>query len=129
MRERLLGSGVLGSDDLAVSELVFDELLDEIVFEGLRKIFWFLGIGDLHAFMQVVARGEISLRELVQAGVLEVPDRPCLTDQLAFETDDARFFTDDLAVPADLALGRGALIWCDIGWERELRDFATHVAR
>jgi hypothetical protein len=35
LRERLLGSGVLGSDDLAVTELVFDELADEIVVEGV----------------------------------------------------------------------------------------------
>ena len=35
-RERLLGSGVLGSDDLPVTELVFDELADEIVLERVR---------------------------------------------------------------------------------------------
>ena len=129
MRERLLGSGVLRSDDLPVSKLVFDELLDEVVVEGLRKVLGFFRIGDLHAFMQIVASSEIPLREPVQPGVLEVPDGPCLTDQLAFEPDNARFLADDLAVLADFTLGRGALIFCDIGRERELRDFTTHVAR
>ena len=129
MRDRLLGSGVLGSDDLAVSQLVFDELLHELVVEGFRKVFRFVGVGDLHALMEVVARGEISLGELVQTRVLEMPNRPCLAYQLAFESDDTRFLADDLAVLADLAFGRGALFFCDIGRKRELRDFTTHVAR
>ena len=129
MRERLLGSGVLGSDDLAVSELFFDELADEVVVEGFGQILGRLGIRDLHALVEIVSCGEVALWELVQPRVLEVPDRPCLADQCAFETDDAWLFADDLAVLADLALGGRALFFCDIGRKWELRDFATHVAR
>jgi len=40
-----------------------------------------------------------------------------------------RFLAKDLRVLADLALRRGAFLIGRIGWEWELRDFATHVAR
>ena len=128
-RERLLGSAVLGSDDLAIAELFFDELADEVVVEGFGQILGRLGMRDLHAFVKVVSRGKVALRELVQARVLEMPNRSCLTDQGAFETNDARLLADDLRVLADLALGCRAFFFAHIGWERELRDFATHVGR
>jgi hypothetical protein len=129
LRERLLGSGVLGSDDLAVAELVFDELADEVVIERLWKLLGRIGKRDLHPLVEVVPSGEVALGKLVETRVLEVPNRARLTDQLAGETDDARFFADDLRVLADLALGCCAFFLGYIGWQWELGDFATHVAR
>src|SRR6266550_4666723 len=58
LRERLLGSGVLGSDDLAITELVLDELTDERVLEGFGEVVRRLGVGDLDALVQIVARSE-----------------------------------------------------------------------
>lgn len=129
MRERLLGSGVLGSDDLAVAELVFHELANEIVLKGPGKVFRRFGVRDLDALVKIVPSGEVPLRELVQPRVLEMPDGPCLTDQPAGETDDARLFADDLGVLTDLALGCRALFLGRVGRQRELGDIATHVAR
>src|SRR5205807_4415800 len=128
-RERLLGSGVLGSDDLAVAELVLYEFADEIVVESLGKILWRLGVSDLDALVQIVARSQVALRQLVQPRVLEMPHGSRLTDRSASETDDAGFFADDRRVLADLPLGRRAFFRGDIGRQWELRDFATHVAR
>jgi hypothetical protein len=129
LRERLLGSGVLGSDDLAVTELVLDELADEIVLEGFRKLFGRLGVGDLDPLVKIMRRDHVALRQLVQPRVLEMPDRSRLPDRSAGETDKAWFLADDLRVLADLALCCRAFFLGDIGRQRELRDIATHVAR
>jgi hypothetical protein len=129
LRARLLGSGVLGSDDLAIAELVFDELADEVVIERLGKFLGGLGKRDLHPLMQVVPSGEEAVRKLVETRVLEVPNGACLTDQFAVETVDARFFADDLRVLDNLALGCCAFFVGHVGWQGELRDFTTHVAR
>src|SRR5712691_9554959 len=80
-RERLLGSGVLGSDDLAVAELILDELANEIVLECLRKVLRPLGVRDLNSLVQIVRGYQVTLWELVQPRVLEMPDWPCLTDR------------------------------------------------
>ena len=129
MRDRLLGSGVLGPDDLAVAQLVFDELAHEIVLERLRKVLRRLGVCDLDALMKVMSRRQVTLWKLIEPRVLEMPDRTGLADRSAGETDDARFLAEDLRVLADLALGSGSFFLGDIGRQRELRDFATHVAR
>src|SRR5439155_15113756 len=129
LRERLLGSGVLGSDDLAVAELVLDELAHEIVLERLGKILGPLGVGDLDPLVEIVGGDQVALRELVQPRVLKVPDRPRLTDRSTGKTDDAWLLAEDLRVLADLALRRGAFVVGDVGRQRELGDFATHVAR
>ena len=129
MRERLLGSGVLGPDDLAVTELVFDELANEIVIECLRKLLRRFGVGDLDALMQVMSRREVTLRQLIEPRVLKVPHGPGLPDRSTGKTDDARFLAEDLRVFADLSLGSGSFFFGHVGRQRELRDFATHVAR
>src|SRR5438477_8168506 len=129
LRERLLGSGVLGPDDLAVAELVLDELADEVVLERFGKIFRPLGVGDLDSLVEIVGGDQVTLRELVQPRVLKVPDGPRLTDRSTGKTDDARFLPDDLRVLADLALRGGALVLGDVGGQGELGDFASHVAR
>ena len=129
MRDRLLGSGVLGPDDLAVTELVFDELANEIVLEDFRKVVRRLAVGDLDALMQVMSRCEITLWKLIKPRVLKVPHGPCLPDRSTGETDHARLLAEDLRVLADLPLGGGALLLGYIGRQWELRDFATHVAR
>ena len=129
MRERLLGSGVLGPDDLAVTELVFDELANEIVVECLRKVLRCLGIRDLDALMEIVSRRQITLRQLIEPRVLKMPHRPGLPDRSAGETDDARFLAEDLRVLPDLSLRGGSFFFGHVGRQRELRDFATHVAR
>src|SRR2546423_13243081 len=129
LRERQLGSGVLGSDDLAVAELVLDELANEIILEGFGKIFGRVGVRDLDALVQIVARGEVALPQGVQARVLEMPDRSRLTDRSTGETDGARLLANDLRVLADLAPSGGAFFFGDIGRQRELGDFTTHVAR
>src|SRR5213592_4185478 len=100
-RERLLGSGVLGSDDLAVAELVFDEFADEIVLKSLGKILRCFGVRDFDALVQVVPRGEVALRERIQAGELEMPHRARLTDRSTGKTDDAWFLAQDLRVFTD----------------------------
>jgi len=61
LRERLLGSGVLGSDDLSVTQLVFDELAHEVVVEGFREILRRLGVRDLDALVQIVASRKLAL--------------------------------------------------------------------
>src|SRR3989475_9891162 len=114
-RERLLGSGVLGSDDLAVAELVLDEFADEIVVKSLGKLLRRLGVCDLDALMQIVARGQVTLRERVEPRVLEMPDGSRLTDRSTGETDGAGFFADDVRVFADLPLGRRAFFRGDVG--------------
>ena len=129
MRERRLGSGVLGSDDLAVTELFLDELANEIVLEDFRKVVRRLGVGDLDALMQVVSRREVTLGKLIEPRVLKMPDGSGLPDRSTGETDDARLLPEDLRVLADLSLGGSALFLGHVGWQRELRDFATHVAR
>ena len=129
MRERLLGSGVLGSDDLAVAELVLDEFADEIVLKSLGKILRCFGVRDFDALVQVVPRGEVALRERIQAGELEMPHRARLTDRSTGKTDDARFLAQDLRVFTDLAFGCRAFFFGDVGRQRELRDFTSHVAR
>jgi len=60
-RDRLLGSGVLGSDDLSVTQLVFDKLAYEIVREGFGKILWCLDEGDLDPLVQIVASRKVAL--------------------------------------------------------------------
>ena len=129
MRERLLGSGVLGSDDLAEAELILDELADEIVVERFGKFLRPLGVGDLDPFVQIVRGNQITLGELVKPRVLKVPDRPCLTNRSTGKTDDARFLAEDLRVLPDLSLRGGSFFFGHVGRQRELRDFATHVAR
>ena len=129
MRDRLLGSGVLGSDDLAIAQLVFDELANQIVIECFRKLLRRPGVRDLDPLMQVVSRSEIALRKLIEPRVLKVPDGPGLPDRSAGETDDARFLAEDLRVLADLSLRSGALFLGHVCRQRELRDFATHVGR
>jgi hypothetical protein len=129
LRARLLGSGVLGSDDLSVTELVFDELADEIVLEGFRKVLWRLDVRDLDAFVEIVRRSKVALGQLVQPRVLKMPDWSRLPDRSTGETDDARLLAEDLRVLADLALGCRAFFRGDIGRQRELRDLATHVGR
>src|SRR5712691_9135727 len=119
LRERLLGSGVLGSDDLAEAELVFDELPDELVVEGFRKLLGSLGIRDLDALVQIVSRGEVALRQLVQPRVLKVPDGARLTNELADEADDTRLHVHDPGVLADLALGCRAFFLGHIGRQGE----------
>ena len=129
MRARLLGSGVLGSDDLAVAELVFHELANKVVVERLREVLRLVGVCDLDALVEIVRRDEVALGEGVKPRVLEMPDGSRLTDRSTDETDDAWFLAEDLRVPADLALRRGAFLRSDIGGKRELRDFAAHVPR
>src|SRR5437867_5632990 len=128
-RERLLGSGVLGSDDLAVAQLVLDEFADEIVLKGLGEVLWRLGIRDLDALVQIVSRGEVALRKRIQAGELKMPDGSRLTDRSTGKTDDARFLGQDLRVTTDLAFGCRAFFFGHVGRKGELRDFTTHVAR
>jgi hypothetical protein len=129
LRERLVGSGVLGSDDLAVTELVLNELADEIVLERFGKIFGRVRIGDFDPLVKIVRRDHVALRQLVEPRVLKVPDRSRLPDRAAGETDDAWFLTDDLCVLADLTFCCRAFFLGDIGRQREFRDFATHVMR
>ena len=129
MRDRLLGSGVLGPNDLAIAQLVFDELANEIVVECLRKVLRRLGVDHLDALMQVMSRREVTLWKLIKPRVLKVPHGPGLADRSAGETDDARFLAEDLRVLADLSLRSGALFLGHVCRQRELRDFATHVGR
>ena len=129
MRDRLLGWGVLGPDDLAVTELVFDELTNEIVLECLRKLLRRLGVGDLDAFMQVMSGREVTLGKLIEPRVLKMPNGSRLPDRSTGKTDDAWFLAQDLCVFADLAFGCRAFFFGDVGRQLELRDFTTHVAR
>ena len=129
LRERLLGWGVLGSDDLSVTQLVFDKLADQVVREGFGEILRRVGEGDFDPLVQIVAGGKVPLGQRIEPRVLEMPHGARLTDRSAGETDDARFFADDLRVLANLALGCCAFFLGYIGWEWELGDFTTHVAR
>ena len=84
---------------------------------------------DLDPLVQVMLGDQVTLRELVEPRVLEMPHRARLTDRSAGKTDDSRFLSEDLRVLADLALRRGPFVVGDVGRQWELGDFATHVAR
>src|SRR2546421_3264537 len=71
-RERLLGSGVLGSDDLAVAELVLYEFADEVVVERLWQVLRGVDVRDLDPLVQIVSRGEVPLRERIQTRELKI---------------------------------------------------------
>src|SRR5438094_8193029 len=73
LRERLLGSGVLGSDDLAIAQLVLDELANQIVLERLGKIIRPLGVDDLDPLVQVMRGDQVTLREPVEPRGFELP--------------------------------------------------------
>ena len=88
LRSRLLGAGVLGADDLPEAQLILEELADERVLERFRQTVRLVRVRDLDAFMKVVRRGKIALGQLVHTRVLEVPDRPGLADDFAFETNE-----------------------------------------
>src|SRR5687768_18227936 len=84
LRSRLLGLGVLRADDPTEAELVLEELAHEWILERLGQAFRSVRKGDLDAFVKVVRRRDVSLGQLVHAGVLEVPNRARLPDELAF---------------------------------------------
>ena len=103
LRSRLLGPGVLRSDDPPEAQLVLEELAHERIVERFRQSFRSIRKGDPDALMKVVGRGEVSLGQLVHARVLEVPNGARLPDELAVESDDALGVADDLRELADLA--------------------------
>src|SRR5256712_5163776 len=129
LRARLVGSGVLGPDDLAEAELVLEELAHSVVVERARQVLGPLGVRDLDPLVQVMGRDEVTLVERVKARVLEVPDRTGLADRSALETNQPRLLGDDLRVRADLALRRCALLFRDICRKREFRGLARHGPR
>src|SRR5690348_4390208 len=73
-RPSLLG-GVRLSDDLAVAQLVLDELAHHrVVGERPGEALSILGEGDFHALVDVARGREEAVRQTVQTRVLEVPD-------------------------------------------------------
>src|SRR5438445_9035752 len=72
LRSRLVG-GVRGPEEVAVAEVVLDELADDGVLELLGELLERLGEGDLDALVEVARRDEVALGDLVDARVLVVP--------------------------------------------------------
>src|SRR5688572_6506193 len=65
LRARLLGSGVLGSDDVAETELVLDELADNVVLERVGEPVRRVGVRDLDSLVEIVRRDEVPLIQCV----------------------------------------------------------------